>query len=395
MTDAADAVIVTAIRTPIGRSGRSMAALTIHDIGMQTVAGAIAASGIDPADIEDVVLGEAMQGGGCTARYVVNTLGLPPDTPGAAVQRQCATGMLAVQDAAANIRSGMADAVVAGGVESMTRSPLMFAKSPFPFGGVERFSPPSHPDSSEAPNMNMLITVGENTARECGITREESDYWSYHSNIRAATAADDGRFAEEIVPVQVPTGHGDTVTVNVDEHPRRDTTLQKLAALPSLTGPDGQVTAGNSSGIADGGAALVLTSRAYAEARGLEPLATVRAWNSCGIEPARTGLAPTICVPRALARAGLSESDVDLVEINEAFATMAVACARKLGFPHDIVNVNGGGVGIGHPIAASGARILVTLIHELRRQGGGIGVGTLCAGGGMGSATVVEVHAPA
>ena len=395
MTDAADAVIVTAIRTPIGRSGRSMAALTIHDIGMQTVAGAIAASGIDPADIEDVVLGEAMQGGGCTARYVVNALGLPPDTPGAAVQRQCATGMLAVQDAAANIRSGMADVVVAGGVESMTRSPLMFAKSPFPFGGVERFSPPSHPDSSEAPNMNMLITVGENTARECGITREESDYWSYHSNIRAATAADDGRFAEEIVPVQVPTGYGDTVTVNVDEHPRRDTTLQKLAALPSLTGPDGQVTAGNSSGIADGGAALVLTSRAYAEAHGLEPLATVRAWNSCGIEPARTGLAPTICVPRALARAGLSESDVDLVEINEAFATMAVACARKLGFPHDIVNVNGGGVGIGHPIAASGARILVTLIHELRRQGGGIGVGTLCAGGGMGSATVVEVHAPA
>ncbi len=395
MTDAADAVIVTAIRTPIGRSGRSMAALTIHDIGMQTVAGAIATSGIDPADIEDVVLGEAMQGGGCTARYVANALGLPPDTPGAAVQRQCATGMLAVQDAAANIRSGMADVVVAGGVESMTRSPLMFAKSPFPFGGVERFSPPSHPDSSEAPNMNMLITVGENTARECGITREESDHWSYHSNIRAATAADDGRFAEEIVPVQVPTGHGDTVTVNVDEHPRRDTTLQKLAALPSLTGPDGQVTAGNSSGIADGGAALVLTSRAYAEAHGLEPLATVRSWNSCGIEPARTGLAPTICVPRALARAGLSESDVDLVEINEAFATMAVACARKLGFPHDIVNVNGGGVGIGHPIAAAGARILVTLIHELRRRGGGIGVGTLCAGGGMGSATVVEVYAPA
>lgn len=394
MTDAADAVIVTAVRTPIGRSGRSMAGLTIHDIGMQTVAGAIAASGVDAVDIDDIVLGETMQGGGCTARYVANALGLPPDTPGAAVQRQCATGMLAVQDAAANIRSGMADVVLAGGVESMTRSPLMFARSPVPFGGVERFSPPSHPDSPEAPNMNMLITVGENTARECGITREESDLWSYHSNIRAAAAADDGRFAEEIVPVHVPTGYGE-VTVSLDEHPRRDTTLQKLAALPSLTGPDGQVTAGNSSGIADGGAALVLTSRAYADAHGLEPIATVRSWNSCGIEPARTGLAPTICVPRALARAGLTESQVDLVEINEAFATMAVACSRKLGYPHDIVNVNGGGVGIGHPIAASGARILVTLIHELRRRGGGIGVGTLCAGGGMGSATVVEVHTPA
>ena len=392
MSDATDAVIVAAVRTPIGRSGRSLAGLSLQDIGMQTVAGAVAAAGLQTDDIDDLILGEVLQGGGCTARYVANALGLPPDTPGGTVQRQCATGMMAVQEAAANIRSGMAEAVIAGGVESMTRSPLMFERSPFPFGGVERFIPPSHPDSPEAPNMNMLITVGENTARECGITREESDHWSYHSNIRAVVATDDGRFAEEIVPVTVPAGRGETVTVSVDEHPRRDTTLEKLAALPSLTGPDGQITAGNSSGIADGGAALVVVARTYAEAHGMEPLATVRSWNSCGIEPARTGLAPTVCVPRALNRAGLSEPDVDLVEINEAFATMSVACARKLGFPHDIVNVNGGAVGIGHPVGASGARILVTLIHELRRRGGGIGVGTLCAGGGMGSATVLEVH---
>ena len=334
-----------------------------------------------------------LQGGGDTARYIANALGLPPDTPGGATQRQCATGMMAVQDAAANIGAGMADVVVAGGVESMTRSPLLFERSPFPFGGVERFLPPSHPDSPEAPNTNMLITVGENTARECGITREESDHWSFHSNLRAIAATDDGRFAEEIVPMTVPAGRGETATFSVDEHPRRDTTPEKLAALPSLTGPDGQVTAGNSSGIADGGAALVVVSRSYAESHGMAPLATVRSWNSCGIEPARTGLAPTVCVPRALNRAGLSESDVDLVEINEAFATMAVASSRKLGFPHDIVNVNGGAVGLGHPVGASGARILVTLIHELRRRGGGIGVGTLCAGGGMGSATVLEVHA--
>ena len=395
MTDASDAVIVAAVRTPIGRSGRSLAGLKIQDIGMQTVAGAIAAAGLEVGDIDDLILGEVLQGGGCTARYVANALGLPPDTPGGTVQRQCATGMMAVQEAAANIRSGMAEAVIAGGVESMTRSPLLFEKSPYPFGGVERFLPPSHPDSPEAPNMNMLITVGENTARECGITREESDHWSYHSNIRAVAATDDGRFAEEIVPVTVPAGRGETVTVSVDEHPRRDTSLEKLAALPSLTGPDGTITAGNSSGIADGGAALVVVARSYADAHGMEPLATVRSWNSCGIEPARTGLAPTVCVPRALNRAGLSESDVELVEINEAFASMAVASSRKLGFPHDIVNVNGGAVGIGHPVAASGARILVTLIHELRRRGGGIGVGTLCAGGGMGSATVLEVHAPA
>jgi acetyl-CoA C-acetyltransferase len=393
MTEATDAVIVAATRTPIGRSGRSLAGLTIHDIGMQTVSAVIAAAGLDVRDVDDVILGEVLQGGGCTARYVANALGLPADTPGSAVQRQCATGMMAVQEAAAHIRSGMAEVVIAGGAETMTRGPLLFAKSPLPFGGVERYMPPSHPDTPDAPNTNMLITVGENTARECGITREESDEWSYHSNLRAVAATDDGRFAEEIVAVTVPAGRGDTVTVSVDECPRRDTSLEKLAALPVLSGPGGTVTAGNSSGIADGGAALVLVARAYAEAHGMEPLATVRSWNSCGIEPARTGLAPTVCVPRALNRAGLTESDVDLVEINEAFASMAVACSRKLGFPHDIVNVNGGGVAIGHPIAASGARILVTLIHELRRRGGGIGVGTLCAGGGMGSATVVQVHA--
>jgi acetyl-CoA acyltransferase len=389
-----DAVIVAAIRTPIGRSGRSLAPLSLQAIGAQTVAGAIAAAGVDPHDIDDLVIGEVLQGGGCTARYIANELGLPPDTPGGAVQRQCATGMMAVQEAAATIRSGMATVVVAGGIESMTRSPLLFEKSPFPFGGVQPFLPPSHPNTPEAPNMNMLITVGENTARECGITREESDFWSYHSNIRAIAAMDDGRFADEIIPVTVPAGRGETVQVTADEHPRRDTSLEKLAALPSLTGPDGTITAGNSSGIADGGAALVVVERAYAEAHGMTPLATVRSWNSAGIEPARTGLAPTVCVPRALALAGLSESDVDLVEINEAFASMAVACSRKLGFAHEIVNVNGGAVGIGHPVAASGARILVTLIHELRRRGGGIGVGTLCAGGGMGSATVLEVHAP-
>ncbi len=392
MTDATDAVIVAATRTPIGRSGRSLAGLSLHDIGLQTLQGVIDSVGLDTTDIDDLIIGEVLQGGGDTARYLANALGLPPDTPGGAVQRQCATGMMAVQEAAAHIRSGMAEVIIAGGIETMTRGPMLFEKSPFPFGGIDRYMPPSHPNTPDAPNTNMLITVGENTARECGITREESDEWSYHSHKRAVAATEDGRFAEEIVPVTVPAGRGATTMVSVDEHPRADTTLEKLAALPVLSGlPDGQVTAGSSSGIADGGAALIVTSRRYADAHGLAPLATVRSWNSAGIEPARTGLAPTICVPRALAKAGIAESDVDLVEINEAFATMAVASSRKLGFPHDIVNVNGGAIGLGHPIAASGARILVTLIHELRRRGGGIGVGTLCAGGGQGSATVVEV----
>jgi acetyl-CoA acetyltransferase family protein len=387
-----DAVVVSAVRTPIGRSGRSMAGLSLADIAKASIAAAIERSGVPADDVDDIILGEVLKGGGCTARYAAIELGLPINTPGVAVQRQCATGMVAVQDAAAQIMSGMARAIVAGGAESMTRSPLLFAKSPLPFGGVQQFTPPSHPDTPDAPNMNMLITVGQNTADECGITREEQDYWSYHSNIRALAATDDGRFAQEIVPVGVPDGRGGTASVAIDECPRRDTTLEKLASLPSLSGPQGSITAGNSSGIADGGAAMMVVDRAYADAHNLEVLAVVRSWASVGVEPARTGLAPTVAVPRALDLANLGLSDVSLVEINEAFASMSVACARKLGFPHDIVNVNGGAVGIGHPVGCSGARILVSLIHELRRRGGGIGVGTLCAGGGMGSATVLEVR---
>jgi acetyl-CoA C-acetyltransferase len=390
----ADAVVVAATRTPIARVGRSLAALSLAEIGKATVSGVLSRTTVDPGDIDDLILGEVLQGGGCTARYIAVDLGLPIDTPGVAVQRQCATGMMAVQDAAAQIRSGMARVVVAGGIESMTRSPLQFEKSPFPFGGVNRYLPPSHPDSDDAPNMNMLITVGENTANECGITREEQDEWSYHSNIRAVAATDDGHYAAEIVPVEVPAGRGETMTFAVDEQPRRDTSPEKLAQLPSLTGPEGTITAGNSSGIGDGGAAMVVVDRDYADAKGLEVLAVVRSWASCGIEPSRTGLAPTVAVPRALELGGLGLADVDLVEINEAFASMSVACARKLGFPHDIVNVNGGAVGMGHPVGCSGTRILVTLIHELRRRGGGVGVGTLCAGGGMGSATVLEVPGP-
>jgi acetyl-CoA C-acetyltransferase len=391
-----DAVIVSAVRTGLSRVGRGLAGLGVSGIGQAVVGAAIDRAGIDANDIDDLIIGEVLQGGGCTARHIAVAMGLPIDTPGLAVQRQCATGLSALQDAAAQIKSDMITVAVAGGVESMTRGPALFEKSPVPFGGMERFIPPSHPNTPDAPNMNMLITVGENTAAECGITREEQDEWSLHSNLRAAAAFDDGRFAAEIVPVEVPAGRGATVTFAEDEHPRRDSTMEKLGALPVLSGwPNGTITAGNSSGIGDGGAALVVVDRAYAESHGLEVLAVVRSWASCGIEPARTGLAPTIAVPRALERAGLGLADVDLVEINEAFASMAVATSRKLGFPHDIVNVNGGAVGIGHPVGCSGARICVTLIHELRRRGGGIGVATLCAGGGMGSATVLEVTAAA
>ncbi|HVM39449.1 MAG TPA: thiolase family protein, partial [Acidimicrobiia bacterium] len=269
-----------------------------------------------------------------------------------------------------------------------------YLKSPTPYGHMTQWLSPSHPDTAEAPNMNMMITVGENTAKKVGISREQQDEWSYGSHMKAIAATDEGRFAEEIVPVQVPQYKADPLTFEVDEHPRRDTSLEKLASLRPLTGPDGTVTAGNSSPINDGAAALVLADARYADERGLQPLAYVRSWAAVGVPPRDTGIAPTLAIPKALKRAGISLDDVKLVEVNEAFASMTVATAKVLDIDPDIVNVNGGAVGLGHPVACSGARILVTLIHELRRRGGGFGVASLCAGGGMGAATVVEVPAP-
>ncbi len=383
-------VIVSAVRTPIGKAGRSLAPLGAAQLGKVAVVEALRRSGVPTEDVQDLALGEVLQGGGDMARYITTEVGLD-HIPGVAVQRQCASGLQAVSQVAADIAAGMISAGIGGGAESMTQMPQVMRRSPYPFGGVEPWVSPSHPDSPEAPNMKMGITVGENSAEEAGITREEQDEWSYHSHQRAIAATDDGRFAEEIVPVEVPVGRGETRTVDTDEHPRRDTTPERLAKLPALFKPGGTVTAGNSSGINDGAAALVLTSDTYAADHGLDVLASIRSWASVGVEPRRTGLAPTVAIPTALERAGLTTDDVDLVEINEAFASMAVACARILGFDHDIVNVNGGAVGLGHPVACSGARVLVTLVHELRRRGGGIGVASLCAGGGMGAAMVVEV----
>ncbi|MBI2168691.1 MAG: thiolase family protein [Actinobacteria bacterium] len=386
-----EAVIVAAVRTPIADAYKgALAHVSIHDLAKATVAEALKRSGVPADDVDDLVLGEVLHGGGDVARYVAVDLGLPPDIPGLAVNRQCATGMSALNVAAAEIMAGMNKVAIAGGAASMTQAPATYLKSPTPYGHMTQWLSPSHPDTPDAPNMNMLITVGENTADQCGITREDMDEWSFHSHRKAVAAIDAGRFDEEIVPVTVPAGRNETTLFTTDEHPRRDTTMERLASLRGLTA-QGRVTAGNSSPLNDGSAALVLCSDDYAVAHGLTPLAKVRSWAAAGVPPKETGIAPTIAIPRALERAGLTTSDVDVVEINEAFASMAVACTRVLGFDPEIVNVNGGAVALGHPVACSGARILVTMIHELRRRGGGIGVGSLCAGGGMGAATVLEV----
>jgi acetyl-CoA C-acetyltransferase len=385
-------VIVSACRTPITDAYRgSLAPIDVRDLAARVVVEAVERSGLPADRVDDVVLGEVLQGGGCIARYTAVAAGLPPDTPGLALNRQCATGLTAVATAAANIAAGMDRVVVAGGAESMTQAPITHRKSPIAYGVPEQFLSPSHPDRPDAPNMNMMITVGENTAREVGVTRERSDEWSLGSHRKAVAAIDEGRFKDEIVAVEVPGRAGATV-VEVDEHPRRDTSLEKLASLRVISGVvDGTVTAGNSSPINDGAAALVVVAEEVADAEGLEPLAYVRSWAAAGVDPARTGLAPTVAIPRAVERAGLTLGDVDLHEINEAFASMTVGCIDVLGLDPDTVNVNGGAVALGHPVGASGARLIVTLLHELRRRGGGIGCASLCAGGGMGGALVIEV----
>ncbi len=388
-----EAVIVAAARTPIGRAHKgSLVDVDAFELARIAVGAAIDRSGVPVADLDDIVVAESLQGGGVIARNIAVRLGLD-HVPGLADNRHCAAGLSAVQIGAAGIRAGMDRVVVAGGTESLSSLPQVLKSVPASAGDPRPWMSASHPETPDAPAWDMSITVGENAARIAGVTREAADEWAYHSHRRAAAGVASGAFAEEIVPVEVAGGEGGTRWFDADEHPRADTTLERLAALPVLH-PElagATVTAGNAAGLNDAAAALVLAGDDYAQAHGLTPLARIIAWGSVGIEPARTGLAPTLAIPRALERAGMKLGDVDLFEINEAFCSMAVASSRALGLDHDVVNVNGSGCGLGHPIAATGARMVVTMLHELRRRGGTVGCVAMCAGGGMGSALLFEL----
>ncbi|MGV0646171.1 thiolase family protein [Mycolicibacterium sp. XJ879] len=378
-----EAVIVSALRTPIGTAMKGALRDTdAYQLAEHVVGAAVGELGSHPVD--DVVLGEGLYGGGVVARHAAITAGLTA-VPGLAVNRHCAAGQAAVQGAAASIRAGMDQLVIAGGVNSASTSPR-FKRQDGDGDWVDWF-PPTHPDRPDAPNMDMSITVGWNAAVKAGVSRAEMDEWALGSHHKAIAAIDEGRFKHEIVPIETPHGVFDT-----DEHPRRDTSLEKLAALKPLHPEiDGfSITAGNACGANDGAAVLAIAS----DRLGLPALATVRAWASVGVDPASTGLAPVEAIPKALARARLSLADVDVFEINEAFASMCVATIKLLDIDPERVNVSGSGCSLGHPVAATGARMLVTLVHELRRRGGGIGVAAMCAGGGMGSATVIEVATP-
>jgi acetyl-CoA acetyltransferase family protein len=386
-----DAVIVAAARTPIGRARKgSLRTVDAFHLAEVAVGAAIARSGIPADDIDDVVLAESLQGGGVIARHTAVRLGLV-GVPGLANNRHCAAGLSAIQIAAGSVMAGMDRVVVAGGTESLSTSPQTSRIDPAT-GESSPWMSPSHEATPDAPPWDMTITVGHNAARDAGLTRLDVDEWAVRSQANAIRSIDGGWFEEQIVPVDVVQPDGTTVAFSVDEHPRRGVTVESLGALPVLH-PEIEgftVTAGNAAGLNDAAAAVVVVSEEYAATHGLPVLGRIRSWASVGVEPARTGLAPIDAIPKALDRAKLSLSDIDVFEINEAFCSVPVAASRALGIDPDILNVNGSGCSLGHPIAATGARMVTTMLYELARRGAPLGVVSMCAGGGMGSALVLE-----
>ncbi|BBX21262.1 acetyl-CoA acetyltransferase [Mycolicibacter terrae] len=387
-------VIVGAVRTAIGRSFKGTLVNTSAETLITTVVPeVIRRAGIAPADIDDMIFAESHYGGGDMARFAAAACGME-SVPGQAVNRHCAGSLTAIGNAAAQIGSGMERVLIAGGVQTLSMLPVMKMRIPGPeLQFAEPWIPPTHPETVDAPTRDMSITVGWNTAQAVGITREEMDAWAARSHQRAIAAIDAGKFVDEIVPLKVQLPDGTVTEFSVDEFPRRDTTAEKLAGLkvlhPEIEGFS--ITAGNSSGTNDAAAAVALVDSDFAQAQGLNVMATVRAWASVGVAPRDTGLGGVKVIGKVLQRAGLRPEDVALWEINEAFASVPIAACREYGLDEELVNFSGSGCSLGHPIAASGARMVTTLAYELRRRGGGIGVAAMCAGGGQGGAVVIEV----
>lgn len=386
-------VIVAAVRTPIGRFGGVFKDLPAWRLGASAIAGALSRAGLEPAAVEDVIMGNVLQAGqGMNpARRASMTAGLPDSVPAVTVNMVCGSGLRAVVMAAQAIALGEAQIVVAGGMENMSQAPYLLTGARFGY----RLGHGTLVDSLLAEGLtdafhdcHMGITA-ENIAREYGIGREEQDRYAVESQRRAALAWETGAFADEIIPVEVPGRQGPELVAR-DEHPRPETTLEGLLRLRPAFDPAGTVTAGNASGINDGAAALVIMAEERAQALGLEPLARIRSWAWAGVPPRVMGLGPIPALRRALARAELTVEDLDLYEVNEAFAVQVLAVQRELGLDPQRLNIHGGAIALGHPIGASGARILVTLVHALRRAGGRYGAAALCIGGGMGIAMIVE-----
>jgi len=385
------AVILSAVRTPIGRYGGALAGVRPDDLAAVAVSAAVERAGVDPADIDDVYLGCANQAGEDNrdvARMAVLLAGFPQSVPGVTLNRLCASGLSAVVSACHAIVAGDADLAVAGGVESMTRAPVSMPKPARAFERGHRTVYDTtlgwrypNPRLEAMFPLESMGETGENVAAGWSVSRADQDAFALRSQERWAAAQAAGRFAEELVPV------GD---LDRDEHPRPDTTLEGLAALKPAFRTGGSVTAGNSSGMNDGAAAVVLASEERAAALGAEPLATFAGSAAVGVDPRVMGIGPIPAVRKLLERTGVAAADIDLVELNEAFASQSLAVVRELGLDPDRVNVNGGAIALGHPLGMSGARLVVSLVHELRRRGGRYGLATLCVGVGQGQAALFE-----
>ncbi len=390
-------VILSAARTPFARLGGGLASLSGPELGTHAAAAALERSGVAPGDIGYVVMGEVLQAGAgqIPSRQVSVGIGLGPTVGSETVNKVCASGMRAATLADVMIRAGEHDVILAGGMESMSNAPYLLPKGRFGYGMGDGAVLDSMTYDGLTCTFDGLIMAEQNSvvAAEVGISREQQDAWALRSHERAVAAIDGGRFAEEIAPVTIQGRKGATV-VDTDESPRRDTSLERLAALKPVFVADGSTTAGNAPGVNDGAAALVLASESWAKGRGLAPLAAIRGHGYVADDYAYLVRTPAAATRVALEKAGLAVSDVDLLEVNEAFCSVALNTMRLLEIDEDRVNVNGGAVALGHPIGASGARLLGTLVYELRRRGGGIGVAAICSGAAQGDATVLEVFPP-
>jgi 3-oxoadipyl-CoA thiolase len=396
-------VIVDGLRTPFGRYNGALREVRPDDMAAHVISALIERNGVDPGSVDDVILGAANQAGEDNrnvGRMAALLAGMPVEVPGSTVNRLCGSGMNAVINAAHAIVAGDGSLFVAGGVESMTRAPFVMAKpsAAFPRGEQTLYDTTlgwrfTNPRLAEAYYPYSMGETAENVVERCGVTREEQDAFALESHRRWAAASEAGRFADEVVPIEAPgVKRGEQVQVSMDEHPRPDTTIEQLAALKPAFKRDasGSVTAGNSSGINDGAAALLITSEARARQLGWRPIMRMLSSAVAGVDPATMGLGPIPASRLALDRAGLTAAEMDLVELNEAFAAQAIPVMRELELDPAKTNVNGGAIAIGHPLGASGARLVATLAHEMRRRGARHGLATMCIGVGQGIASVWE-----
>jgi 3-oxoadipyl-CoA thiolase len=396
----ADAYVVDAVRTPIGAYRGGLSGVRPDDLAAHTIRAVAERTGVDPERIVDVYFGAANQSGEDNrdvARMAALLAGLPSGVPGATVNRLCASGLEAINCAARAVKLGEGDFYLAGGVESMSRAPWVVEK---PERALPRGPQTMHdttlgwrminPRMAElGVSTESMGETGENVAERYGISREDQDAFALRSHRRAVAATEAGKLAEEIVPIEAPKGH-ETVLIEADEGPRADASAEKLAKLRPVFREGGTVTAGNASTLNDGAACLLIASEAGAHQLGAEPLARIVSFGVAGVDPAYMGVGPVEAIPRALAAAGLSLDQIDLIELNEAFASQVLACARELGIDEERLNVNGGAIALGHPLGCSGARLATTLVRELRRCNGKFGVATMCVGVGQGLATVFE-----